>query len=164
GHLAVHRQRRAADDRLALDRPARRRRADRAIRRRHRPPPRVHHPERQGGRGDRAVLRRAWPGRRPARLTAGAHAVPPLWAPAPGRLAQLVEHLVYTERVGGSSPSPPTKQAQDSGNRSREARAPQFGVATGRRCGPGGRVASTLWAPPKAHVPSSSVPTVWGFP
>ena len=25
-----------------------------------------------------------------------------------GRLAQLVEHLVYTERVGGSSPSPPT--------------------------------------------------------
>ncbi len=26
----------------------------------------------------------------------------------PGRLAQLVEHLVYTERVGGSSPSPPT--------------------------------------------------------
>src|SRR5580704_11257849 len=27
---------------------------------------------------------------------------------APGRLAQLVEHLVYTERVGGSSPSPPT--------------------------------------------------------
>src|SRR5689334_18008962 len=31
-------------------------------------------------------------------------------APAPthGRLAQSVEHLVYTERVGGSSPSPPT--------------------------------------------------------
>src|SRR5215204_2987155 len=28
-----------------------------------------------------------------------------------GRLAQLVEHLVYTERVGGSSPSPPTKVA-----------------------------------------------------
>ena len=26
-----------------------------------------------------------------------------------GRLAQLVEHLVYTENVGGSSPSPPTK-------------------------------------------------------
>jgi hypothetical protein len=25
-----------------------------------------------------------------------------------GRLAQLVEHLVYTERVGGSSPSSPT--------------------------------------------------------
>ena len=25
-----------------------------------------------------------------------------------GRLAQLVEHLVYTERVGGSRPSPPT--------------------------------------------------------
>src|SRR2546423_198460 len=27
---------------------------------------------------------------------------------APGRLAQLVEHLVYTEGVGGSSPSSPT--------------------------------------------------------
>ena len=27
---------------------------------------------------------------------------------AQGRLAQLAEHLVYTERVGGSSPSPPT--------------------------------------------------------
>ena len=26
-----------------------------------------------------------------------------------GRLAQLVEHLVYTERVGGSSPSAPTR-------------------------------------------------------
>ena len=25
-----------------------------------------------------------------------------------GRLAQLVEHFVYTEGVGGSSPSPPT--------------------------------------------------------
>ncbi len=25
-----------------------------------------------------------------------------------GRLAQLGEHLVYTEGVGGSSPSPPT--------------------------------------------------------
>ncbi len=30
------------------------------------------------------------------------------WSTVPGRLAQLVEHLVYTERVGGSSPSPPT--------------------------------------------------------
>jgi hypothetical protein len=28
-----------------------------------------------------------------------------------GRLAQLVEHLVYTERVGGSSPSPPTSRS-----------------------------------------------------
>ena len=28
--------------------------------------------------------------------------------PPSGRLAQLVEHLVYTERVGGSSPSAPT--------------------------------------------------------
>jgi hypothetical protein len=28
-----------------------------------------------------------------------------------GRLAQLVEHLAYTERVGGSNPSPPTIRA-----------------------------------------------------
>src|SRR5690606_3568709 len=76
--------------------------------RRRRPPPRVHRPQRQGAGGDRALLRRSRPERRAAGLTAGAHAVPPLWAPARGRLAQLVEHLVYTERVGGSSPSPPT--------------------------------------------------------
>jgi hypothetical protein len=30
-----------------------------------------------------------------------------------GRLAQLVEHLVYTERVGGSSPSAPTIASAD---------------------------------------------------
>jgi hypothetical protein len=29
-----------------------------------------------------------------------------------GRLAQLAEHLVYTERVGGSSPSPPTARGR----------------------------------------------------
>ena len=29
-----------------------------------------------------------------------------------GRLAQLAEHLVYTERVGGSSPSPPTSRGR----------------------------------------------------
>ena len=34
--------------------------------------------------------------------------IAPAWS-GPGRLAQLVEHLVYTERVGGSSPSPPTR-------------------------------------------------------
>jgi uncharacterized protein YecT (DUF1311 family) len=32
-----------------------------------------------------------------------------------GRLAQLVEHLVYTERVGGSSPSPPTEPSRRGG-------------------------------------------------
>ncbi len=32
-----------------------------------------------------------------------------------GRLAQLVEHLVYTERVGGSSPSPPTTRSRLAG-------------------------------------------------
>ena len=31
-----------------------------------------------------------------------------LHAVSVGRLAQLGEHLVYTERVGGSIPSPPT--------------------------------------------------------
>lgn len=30
-----------------------------------------------------------------------------------GRLAQLVERLLYTERVGGSSPSPPTSICDD---------------------------------------------------
>ena len=30
-----------------------------------------------------------------------------------GRLAQLVEHLVYTERVSGSSPLPPTMVSHD---------------------------------------------------
>ena len=29
----------------------------------------------------------------------------------PGRLAQLEEHLVYTQKVGGSIPSPPTTTA-----------------------------------------------------
>ena len=33
------------------------------------------------------------------------------WA---GRLAQLVEHLVYTEGAGGSSPSPPTSTTASS--------------------------------------------------
>lgn len=36
-----------------------------------------------------------------------------------GRLAQLVEHLVYTERVGGSSPSPPTKFFRPAGRTAR---------------------------------------------
>ena len=33
-----------------------------------------------------------------------------LWV-GPGRLAQLVERLLYTQDVGGSSPSPPTRRA-----------------------------------------------------
>ncbi len=32
-----------------------------------------------------------------------------VFEPDRGRLAQLVEHLAYTERVGGSNPSPPTR-------------------------------------------------------
>jgi tripartite-type tricarboxylate transporter receptor subunit TctC len=43
-----------------------------------------------------------------------------------GRLAQLVEHLVYTERVGGSSPSPPTTASV----------LPNYGVFKNLRMGP----------------------------
>jgi FkbM family methyltransferase len=37
----------------------------------------------------------------------------PCYPAAIGRLAQPVEHLVYTERVGGSNPSPPTIPTPD---------------------------------------------------
>ena len=47
---------------------------------------------------------------------------PPWQGGARGRLAQLVEHLVYTERVGGSSPSPPTRRPSPSGQPRRFAR------------------------------------------
>ncbi len=41
-----------------------------------------------------------------------------LWpCPGFGRLAQLAERLVYTEKVGGSTPSSPTKPQSDSSNR-----------------------------------------------
>ena len=43
-----------------------------------------------------------------AALTLRGKTLNPALSRAAGRLAQLVEHLVYTERVGGSSPSPPT--------------------------------------------------------
>ena len=43
-----------------------------------------------------------------AALTCGGDPLFPRASQRVGRLAQLVEHLVYTERVGGSSPSPPT--------------------------------------------------------
>ena len=56
-----------------------------------------------------------------------------------GRLAQLVEHLVYTERVGGSSPSPPTTTRDCTapasvsyGGRGRAAVAEMADVASGR--------------------------------
>ena len=42
------------------------------------------------------------------RLSPGCREGRAMAAEAGGRLAQLVERLVYTERVGGSSPSPPT--------------------------------------------------------
>jgi hypothetical protein len=48
-------------------------------------------------------------------MTAGFAPEAAAWYSAPsggGRLAQLVEHLVYTEGVGGSSPSSPTIRRQ----------------------------------------------------
>ena len=51
-----------------------------------------------------------------------------------GRLAQLVEHLVYTERVIGSSPLPPT--IKYSGGVAQLVRAPAC-HAGGRRFEPG---------------------------
>ena len=51
-----------------------------------------------------------------------------------GRLAQLVEHLVYTERVIGSSPLPPTIKC--SGGVAHLVRAPAC-HAGGRRFEPG---------------------------
>jgi hypothetical protein len=35
----------------------------------------------------------------------------------PGRLAQLVERLLYTQDVGGSSPSPPTNRSKQASPR-----------------------------------------------
>ena len=52
-----------------------------------------------------------------------------------GRLAQLVEHLVYTERVIGSSPLPPTI-IKYSGGVAQLVRAPAC-HAGGRRFEPG---------------------------
>ena len=52
-----------------------------------------------------ATLRRSV---RPQSSEAGCPAGFRMAVPPQGRLAQLVEHLVYTERVGGSSPTPPT--------------------------------------------------------
>ena len=54
-----------------------------------------------------------------------------------GRLAQLVEHLVYTERVIGSSPLPPTiKLSKICGGVAQLVRAPAC-HAGGRRFEPG---------------------------
>src|SRR3546814_9552013 len=57
---------------------------------------------------------------------------PNLRGEAVGRLAQLVEHLVYTERVGGSSPSPPTSFARLAFVRGTNAAAKQIGRAAWR--------------------------------
>jgi hypothetical protein len=46
-----------------------------------------------------------------------------------GRLAQLVEHLVYTERVGGSSPSPPTNKIKDLYLKTARGRSPKTELA-----------------------------------
>ena len=53
-----------------------------------------------------------------------------------GRLAQLVEHLVYTERVIGSSPLPPTIKFNNCGGVAQLVRAPAC-HAGGRRFEPG---------------------------
>jgi hypothetical protein len=56
-----------------------------------------------------------------------------------GRLAQSVEHLVYTERVGGSSPSPPTndllKSIRNTKNFDASARLPEWGPLGGQVIG-----------------------------
>src|SRR6185437_1698463 len=54
----------------------------------------------------KSAARVACPARGARRRLASAHGA--AISPANGRLAQLVEHIVYTDRVGGSSPSPPT--------------------------------------------------------
>jgi 23S rRNA (cytidine1920-2'-O)/16S rRNA (cytidine1409-2'-O)-methyltransferase len=51
--------------------------------------------------------------------------------PCHGRLAQLVEQLVYTERVGGSSPSPPTMAHLNAGLMAAAIRADQLLVDRG---------------------------------
>ena len=53
---------------------------------------------------------------------AEAHGTEPGRGYGHGRLAQLVEHLVYTERVGGSSPSAPTTPVNWQQLRSEEAK------------------------------------------
>src|SRR5690606_20041151 len=75
----------------------------------------VDRPEGPRSRRDRALFLGNQGRRRATRVMAGAARKGSLKAPHSrgGRLAQLVEHLVYTERVGGSSPSPPTKVPQD---------------------------------------------------
>ena len=47
-----------------------------------------------------------------------------------GRLAQLAEHLVYTERVGGSIPSPPTTISPMGGSYVRECRLRLFDASS----------------------------------
>ena len=49
-----------------------------------------------------------------------------------GRLAQLVEHIVYTDRVGGSSPSPPTICARPALMRNAAFIASMRGLHAGR--------------------------------
>ena len=57
-----------------------------------------------------------------------------------GRLAQLVEHLVYTERVGSSSLSSPTTAFQEEEDAEREV---QYDIAIAG-CGPAGLAAALL--------------------
>ena len=78
----------------------------------------------------------------------------------PGRLAQLVEHLVYTEGVGGSSPSPPTlpaEQKSQSGDFcSREPLKPDLGDAGPQiQESPSGNPASRRSLKPEPTVPGT---------
>ena len=69
-----------------------------------------------------------------------------------GRLAQLAEHLVYTERVGGSNPSSPTTAPGAA------TKSPR-GLAVDRRAGspPGSLAAMGAWRPirTRAHASNS---------
>ena len=73
--------------------------------------------------------------------------------PGDGRLAQLVEHLVYTERVGGSSPSAPTSLPEVRDGRFSSARRISL-TATAAQ----GGSATTVWRWP---APSGRM---WSLP
>ncbi len=69
-------------------------------------------------------------------------------AEAKGRLAQLAEHLAYTERVGGSNPSPPTSPGRDGGSPARQQPEPDAGPMLHRGNSP----------PPGAFIPPCERP------
>ena len=80
------------------------------------------------------------------------------WSARLGRLAQLVERFVYTEDVGGSSPSSPTKlpriNAVVFGREARERNSRQWQTSNSRCLPMSGAFASPVL---KAHVPNSTL-------